>query len=316
MVERSAESGGPPLLGVRRVALWFLRFALAYALLGGALYVSRPVVYPLLGRAARDVTVLTTAAPRISEIRWEGTEFRVHSPLYAGFFGFRAPWIGVALLVPLAFALSIPAVPGRSRWRTCVWIVLAGLCVAPPILANNLSAALAEVLRGQGLVAFGPWRTWTQQAVRDWTWNLCTIVLPAIGCLLIAAPLFGGREGRDRARRARRFGPNARLALGGVAIAIVLAAADVSAMARLERGDDASLRAELERWNPDIGAYYLRVGEQQLAVGQLGLARQHFLLALRYPRYATRADDGLKRVARAWTEGRGPPQAPPSPGEP
>lgn len=301
MGERSSERAGAPgglfAGGTPAAALLLVRFAAWYAALGAVLWGLGDWIYPVLGRLARDFSILSTEVPRVSGVVWSGGDFHISSPLFGGYIGLTAPWFAVALAVPLAFALTLPRTQQRARWRVLAWVLLGGFAFGGAMLANNSTAALAEVLQRQGLAIFSPERMAAHRALRSSTWNLCTLFAPAAACLWIGAPLLPWRTLGAAPARSPRVGPSIRLAAAALAFLALFAWSERTADARLERLDREMLRTELDPWNPEIGGYFLRAGEQELAAGRLGLARENFLLALRYPEYAERASAGLKRVS-------------------
>ncbi len=302
MGERSVEhadaarglfEGGP-----RAAALLLGRFAAWYAVLGGALWGLSGWIYPAVGRLARDISILSAHVPRLSALVWAESEssFHISSPLFDGHIGLTAPWFAVALAVPLAFALALPRGPAR-RGRVLAWVLLGGLAFGGVMLANNSIAALSEVLQRQGLAIFSPERVAAHQELRSWTWNLCTLFAPAAACLWIGAPLLPWKTlGAPRARR-RRVPPGLGLAVASLAFLALFAWADRTAEDRLARLDREMLRTALDPWNPQLGGYFLKAGEREFSAGRLALARQNFLLALRYPEYAERASAGLERAS-------------------
>ena len=85
------------------------------------------------------------------------------------------------------------------------------------------------------------------------------------------------------------------MALALVAVAAVVAI-DLAAGARLAQVDADALLRDLEPYNPELGAFLLRVGEEELAAGHPDTALETFRLALRYPRYAEHADAAIERL--------------------
>jgi hypothetical protein len=303
-VERVDATGGLFGGGTRAAALLLARFAGWYALLGAALWGLGGYIYPVVGRLARDISILSAEVPRVSALVWSESSFHISSPLIGGYIGLTAPWFAVALAVPLAFALALPRGPGPSRWRVLAWVLLGGLAFGGVMLANNSLAALSEILQRQGLAIFSPERVAAHRALRSWTWNLCTLFAPAAACLWIGAPLLPWKAvGAPRTRR-RRVPPGVGLAVTALAFLALFAWADRTAEARLGRLDRETLRTSLDPWNPELGAYFLKAGERELSAGRPGLARQNFLLALHYPEYAERANAGLKRASRGAGGGR------------
>ncbi len=297
-VERADPAGGLFEGGTRAAALLLGRFAAWYAVLGAVLWGLGGWIYPALGRLARDISILSADVPRVSALVWSESEsvFHISSPLFGGHIGLSAPWFAVALAVPLAFALALPRPPVR-RWRVLAWVLLGGLAFGGVMLANNSIAALSEVLQRQGLAIFSPERVAAHQELCSWTWNLCTLFAPAAACLWIGAPLLPWKTLGAPPVRKRRVPAGVGLAAAALAFLALFAWADRTAEARLARLDRETLRTALDPWNPQLGAYFLKAGEQELSAGRLGLARENFLLALRYPEYAERASAGLKRAS-------------------
>ncbi len=270
----------------------FLRFLLCAAGVVAALWLTEPVLYEVLGRVARDLVAFATTPPRIEDVRWAGDQFAVRSPLYRGVMGVTAPWFAMAVGVPLAFAASLPGALSAAGARRCAGIVLTALAVGSGALANNILAGLVPTLARRGLHAFPAWQATFHVTAQDGLWEFAMVLLPAALCLAAALPLLPW-EPREPARPRRR----ARVAALATALALVAAVfVDRAASARLEHPDPDALLRDLEPYNPELGAFLLRVGEEELAAGRPDSAQQSFQLALRYPRYAREANTVLERL--------------------
>jgi len=228
-------------------------------------------------------------------VRFTGDGFAVSSPLYRGVMGVTAPWFSVALGVPLALGLSLPGALSAAGARRCAWIALAAFGFGALALANNILAGLVPTLARRGLAVLPPWRAALHVGAQEGLWEFAMVLLPAVLCLAVALPSLPWGT-RERARAPGR----GRIAAVVAVVALALAGAlDYAASARLARVDRDALLRDLEPDNPDLGAFLLRIGEEELAAGHPETALQTFRLALRYPAYAARADAAIERLRAA-----------------
>jgi hypothetical protein len=275
-----------------------LRLLVSAAGVALVLVLVEPLLYGALGRVARDLVAFSTAVPRIDDVRWAGDQFAVSSPLYRGVMGVTAPWFAMAVGVPLALAASLPGAWSAAGARRCAAIALAALAIGGVALANNVLAGLVPTLARRGLVVLPPWRAALHIRAQDGLWEFAMVLLPAALCLAAALPLL---PWQPREAVPRPAGPN-RARRAALAMALALAGAvlvDRAASARLAATDADALLADLEPYNPELGAFLLRVGEQELAAGQPDSALESFRLALRYPAYAREANAALQRLRSA-----------------
>ncbi len=280
----AATERGSPLSGLPA------RLALSVAGVALALHFLEPLLYGALGRVARDLVAFATEVPRIESVRWTGDQFAVASPLYRGVMGVTAPWFAMAVGVPLALAVSLPGALSGAGARRCAGIVLVALAVGGAALANNVLAGLVPTLARRELAVLPAWRAALHAQAQEGLWELAMVLLPAALCLAAVLPLLPWEDRERPERRGRR---------GAWVLALGLAAAfllDRAASRRLERLDTGALLAELEPYNPELGAFLLRAGEEELAAGRPGAAAASFRLALRHPRYALEADAALERL--------------------
>jgi hypothetical protein len=272
-----------------------LRLLVCAAAVALVLAIVEPLLYAALGRIARDLVVFSTAVPRIEDVVWAGDQFAVSSPLYRGVMGVTAPWFAMAVGVPLAFAASLPGAWSAAGARRCAAIALAALAIGGIALANNVLAGLVPTLARRGLAVLPPWRAAFHVRAQDGLWEFAMVLLPAALCLAAALPLLPWQP-RDAAPPAKLPGRARRAALA-LALWLALAAVvDRAASARLARADADALLAELEPYNPELGAFLLRVGEEELAAGHRDAALASFRLALRHPAYAREANAALERL--------------------
>lgn len=272
-----------------------LRLLLCAAGVALLLVLVEPLLYAALGRVARDLVAFSTAVPRIEDVRWAGDQFAVSSPLYRGVMGVTAPWFAMAVGVPLALAASLPGAFSAAGARRCAGVALAALAIGGVALANNILAGLVPTLARRGLAVLPPWRAALHVRAQDGLWEFAMVLLPAALCLAAALPLLPWPT-PDVAARPSRPGraPIAALALAlGLAGAVIV---DRAASARLAQLDADALLGDLEPYNPELGAFLLRVGEEELAAGHRDAALESFRLALRYPAYAREATAALERL--------------------
>ncbi len=298
--------------GALRIAA---RFGLAAGALALVLWAIEPLVFGALARAARDLIVVSTSEPRVTQITWLPPTFAVTSPLHDGTLGLTAPWFRLALVAPLALALALPGAPSRSRLAACAAVATAIFVASALALANDVLAALVERLGTRGLVPLPPWRASLHTAGRDAMWEVAMVYLPGAACLLVSLPVTRFPSAPAKPAATRATAPRRRRAL--LASALVAAAAlavalDRVASARIADLDPEELLAELEPWNPDLGGYLVRVAEAALASDRTDEATRIFRLALRYESSAGAATDGLRRArARARAEAAAGTGAPP-----
>jgi hypothetical protein len=272
-----------------------LRLAVSAAGVALALVLVEPLLYGVLGRVARDLVAFSTPVPRIEDVRWAADQFAVSSPLYRGVMGVTAPWFAMAVGVPLALAASLPGAWSAAGARRCGAIALAALGIGGVALANNVLAGLVPTLARRGLAVLPPWRAALHIRAQDGLWEFAMVLLPAALCLAAALPLLPWqlRDAVPRPKRpSRTRGAALALALGLAGAVLV----DRAASARLAATDADALLADLEPYNPELGAFLLRVGEEELAAGHPDAALESFRLALRYPAYAREATAALERL--------------------
>jgi hypothetical protein len=136
-------------------------------------------------------------------------------------------------------------------------------------------------------------------------WEIAMVYLPAAACVLVSIPFTrlpaaaaAPSAGASRRRRA--------IALGLVGAAFVLAVAlDRLASARIHRLDADALLRELEPWNPGLGEFLVRSGDEALERGKEEEAIAIFRLALRYESSAAAATKGLRRAHERAETGAG-----------
>jgi cytochrome c-type biogenesis protein CcmH/NrfG len=161
-----------------------------------------------------------------------------------------------------------------------------GLGLLAVALAAPLVAAV-KVRRRHPLVvvAFGPYVAYLIHAGTDWDWWLPALTLTALVC---GAALIGmastGRTLPRPPRGARAAGVAACITVGAVALVGLVGNTALAASRRANAdGEPARAAAEARKaadWAPWSSEPWTRLGEAQLAQGQLGAARRSFRKAI------------------------------------
>jgi len=288
-------------LGARSLARFGLRLLLACALLGGALGVARPFVFPAVARVAGDLVAWSTPPGMVTQVRWEEPRARfvlVSAPLKQSI-GVQSVSLLLILVLPAAFAWALPA-PGRLG--AAALALLACFAVGSLVVGQDLLAFFDAKLIGEGITAFGPVRTEFHATWVDLGWDLGMLAIPAAACILALWPLLEGSGPRPTLGQRLRRRPLA-AAAGGLALAGLLVAADAGASRRrAEAGAPGRFLRELAERNPDLPEHFLGLGEASLEAGRINEADAYFRRAGLFPSSRGLARRGLARVRAARTE--------------
>ena len=301
------------------------KFVLVYAALLGLVYLLAPVIYPAFARAARDLLVLIPGTPRISNLSMQEAlpllmvVFRIDTPLHAGPLFVREPALAFTLLFPLALILALPRAAITDRWRRFGWVALAAVFYGGLVLAYVADNYLTTVVSRSEISAYPGWRDQIYAWTHAWSWSLSTIIFPLSASLYALAPsLLPRRDGatptetaaspstrteRRRALRRKRLDQREQVLRGRRAVrrqlvvfasVVVLAGLlDQVAEWRLRDLSSVAVARELERFNDDVGAFFLQIGEREAELGRSEQARNGFNAALRYPLHKAAAEQGL-----------------------
>jgi len=274
---------------------WPFAFCAACAFVGAALYATRDALGGLVARGARDLLLLSAPHAYLSAIEWAEGLFRVRSPFLPGSITVDFPGLWFLLGIPVAFALSLPGIPGRV-WRAGMTL-MASLIACWIAVAIAVEEALGTTLEQLGLMVLPPWRA---QGLRAACRSICAVLpvaYPLIACFWIASRNLRSRDHlrfRERAlprRLVRRSVALAALALAWVTLDLWAVRTIPASSPRLR-----DYRV-FEAWSPDLGSHLLRRGEIEHEAKRYGWAAHSFRLALKHEGYDGSSGE-VRRLAR------------------
>jgi len=289
-MSESASRPVPELLTDFLRPVFLLRLTLAFLAAAALLMVGDAALGAVIARGARDLILLTSAAPYLDTLTWSGEKFRATTHLLGGHLSIDPQGYWFLVAFPAGFAAALPgllSLRGLARLLAAIGISVA---VASLLLAITADGLITMKLHEVHVRVNPGWRDMLVRSAMGRFWDFAALMYPFAACLGLAWTEFGRDASADRGR-GLHWSTGAAL----LALALLLIAADRYAEAR-RVDSELALRPHLADLNPFFGRHLLLRARKLEATGHLNMAGEACRAAAKYPRFKQEARQCQRRI--------------------